>query len=110
MAKPDFSKVTLDELAIASQKVTQQSAFTTNEGIDIKPIYTEKDIEFLEESLPGFVCTSGRHSLRGLRRWHLSLGGNGQGLETPGETFEYPASLVPECPAGLRRWRGTIVL
>lgn len=55
MAKPDFSKVTLDELTVASQKVTQQSAFTTNEGIDIKPVYTEKDIEFLEESLPGFA-------------------------------------------------------
>ncbi|WP_394119832.1 methylmalonyl-CoA mutase [Planococcus donghaensis] len=55
MAKPDFSKVTLDELTVASQKVTQQNAFTTNEGIDIKPVYTEKDIEFLEESLPGFA-------------------------------------------------------
>ncbi|MGH2318093.1 methylmalonyl-CoA mutase [Planococcus sp. SE5232] len=55
MAKPDFSKVTLGELDVASQKVTQQSAFTTNEGIDIKPTYTEKDIEFLEESLPGFA-------------------------------------------------------
>src|SRR5690606_34980785 len=33
----------------------QQSAFTTNEGIDIKPTYTKKDIDFLEESLPGFA-------------------------------------------------------
>lgn len=55
MAKPDFSKVTLDQLAIASQTVQQQSAFTTNEGIDIKPTYTKKDIDFLEESLPGFA-------------------------------------------------------
>src|SRR5690606_6218355 len=55
MAKPDFSKVTLDQLAIASQTVQQQSAFTTNEGIDIKPVYTEKDIEFHEESMPGFA-------------------------------------------------------
>ena len=55
MAKPDFSKVTLGQLAVASKTVQQQSAFTTNEGIDIKPAYTKKDIEFLEESLPGFA-------------------------------------------------------
>ncbi|MBT2571663.1 methylmalonyl-CoA mutase [Planococcus sp. ISL-110] len=55
MAKPDFSKVTLDELAVAAQAVKQQSAFTTNEGIDIKPVYTQQDIDFLEESMPGFA-------------------------------------------------------
>ncbi|AQU79217.1 MULTISPECIES: methylmalonyl-CoA mutase [Planococcus] len=55
MAKPDFSKVTLDQLATATQTVEQQSVFTTNEGIAIKPVYTAKDIDFLEESMPGFA-------------------------------------------------------
>lgn len=55
MAKPDFSKVTISQLAVASETAKQQSAFTTNEGIDIKPTYTKKDSEFLEESLPGFA-------------------------------------------------------
>lgn len=55
MSKPDFSKVKLDQLSVASRQVQQQSAFTTNEGIDIKPVYTQQDIEFLEESMPGFA-------------------------------------------------------
>ncbi|AIY05336.1 methylmalonyl-CoA mutase large subunit [Planococcus sp. PAMC 21323] len=55
MAKPDFSKITLDQLAIAAKTVEHQSAFTTNEGIDIKQTYTKDDSEFLEESMPGFA-------------------------------------------------------
>ncbi|WP_142827875.1 methylmalonyl-CoA mutase [Planococcus soli] len=55
MGKPDFSKVKLDQLSVASHQVQQKSAFTTNEGIDIKPVYTQQDIEFLEESMPGFA-------------------------------------------------------
>lgn len=55
MAKPDFSKITLDQLAIAAKTVEHQSAFTTNEGIDIKQTYTKDDSAFLEESMPGFA-------------------------------------------------------
>ncbi|ANU23444.1 methylmalonyl-CoA mutase [Planococcus donghaensis] len=55
MSKPDFSKITLNDLAIAAKTVEHQSAFTTNEGIDIKQIYTKDDIKFLEESMPGFA-------------------------------------------------------
>ncbi|MCH4825833.1 MAG: methylmalonyl-CoA mutase [Planococcus sp. (in: firmicutes)] len=55
MTKPDFSKITLDDLAVAAKTIEHQNAFTTNEGIDIKQIYTKDDIEFLEESMPGFA-------------------------------------------------------
>ncbi len=55
MTKPDFSKINLSSLINAVPSVNETPPFTTNEGIDIKPVYTEKDIEFLEESMPGFA-------------------------------------------------------
>ncbi|ANU12968.1 methylmalonyl-CoA mutase [Planococcus halocryophilus] len=55
MTKPDFSKITLNDLAVAAKTVEHQNPFTTNEGIDIKQSYTKEDIEFLEESMPGFA-------------------------------------------------------
>ncbi|MGB6409274.1 MAG: methylmalonyl-CoA mutase [Planococcus donghaensis] len=55
MTKPDFSKITLTDLATAVKSFEHQNAFTTNEGIDIKQIYTKDDTEFLEESMPGFA-------------------------------------------------------
>lgn len=55
MSKPDFSKISITELAMAAQKVHQEQAFTTNEGIAIKPVYTKKDTASLEDSMPGFA-------------------------------------------------------
>ncbi|EGA90146.1 methylmalonyl-CoA mutase large subunit [Planococcus donghaensis MPA1U2] len=55
MTKPDFSKITLTDLATATKSFEHKNAFTTNEGIDIKQIYTKDDTEFLEESMPGFA-------------------------------------------------------
>ncbi|ANU28388.1 methylmalonyl-CoA mutase [Planococcus versutus] len=55
MTKPDFSKINLSDLTNVAQSVNETPPFMTNEGIDIKPVYTEKDIEFFEESMPGFA-------------------------------------------------------
>lgn len=55
MAKPDFSKVDIQQLDIAQTDAIQQEAFETNEGIPVKPVYTEQDTENLEDSMPGFA-------------------------------------------------------
>ncbi|PSL41112.1 heterodimeric methylmalonyl-CoA mutase large subunit precursor [Planomicrobium soli] len=55
MTKPDFSKVDIQQVSIQEKGIKTKEAFMTNEGIPIKPVYTEKDIEFLEESMPGFA-------------------------------------------------------
>ncbi|HSP20825.1 MAG TPA: methylmalonyl-CoA mutase [Planococcus sp. (in: firmicutes)] len=55
MAKPDFSKVDLQQLALEPQEAVQQEPFETNEGIAIKPVYSPQDIEGAEDSLPGFA-------------------------------------------------------
>ncbi|HSI67321.1 MAG TPA: methylmalonyl-CoA mutase [Planococcus sp. (in: firmicutes)] len=55
MPKPDFKKVDFKKITIDSIPATSEPAFETNEGIPIKPAYSAKDIEFLEESMPGFA-------------------------------------------------------
>ncbi|CAM3125313.1 methylmalonyl-CoA mutase [Filibacter tadaridae] len=47
MNKPDFSKVDLHASMESAKKITNPSKkpFQTNEGIDVKAIYTDKDIE-----------------------------------------------------------------
>ncbi|WKA56414.1 methylmalonyl-CoA mutase [Planococcus shixiaomingii] len=55
MTKPDFSKVNIQKLNIQESGLKSEKVFMTNEGITIKPVYTEQDIEFHEESMPGFA-------------------------------------------------------
>lgn len=55
MAKPDFSKVDLQELNLKPQEALQQEPFETNEGINIKSAYTPEDIAGAEISMPGFA-------------------------------------------------------
>lgn len=55
MAKPDFSKVDLQELNLKPQEALQQEPFETNEGIHIKSAYTPEDVERAEISVPGFA-------------------------------------------------------
>lgn len=55
MTKPDFSKVNIQKLNIPESGLKNEDVFMTNEGIPVKPVYTEKDIEFHEESMPGFA-------------------------------------------------------
>ncbi|MDV6379220.1 methylmalonyl-CoA mutase [Sporosarcina sp. GW1-11] len=58
MSKPDFKKVdiqqTLNEL---SQQAQEKETFATNEGIDVSPVYTAKDIEHTEHvsDFPGIA-------------------------------------------------------
>lgn len=53
MTKPDFSKVNLQELTINKPIQSSQEDFLTNEGISIKPVYTDNDTAGIEDSLPG---------------------------------------------------------
>ncbi|WP_416144548.1 methylmalonyl-CoA mutase [Planococcus koreensis] len=55
MAKPDFSKVDLQQLALEPQEAIQQEPFETNEGIAVKPVYSSQDMDGTENSLPGFA-------------------------------------------------------
>ncbi len=55
MAKPDFSKVDLQELNLKPQEALQQEPFETNEGINIKSAYNPEDIAGAEISMPGFA-------------------------------------------------------
>lgn len=55
MAKPDFSKVDLQQLALEPQEAIQQEPFETNEGIAVKPVYSPLDLEGTENSLPGYA-------------------------------------------------------
>ncbi|MGI2326629.1 methylmalonyl-CoA mutase [Planococcus sp. YIM B11945] len=55
MTKPDFSKVNIQNVNIQESGLKHDNAFVTNEGIAIKPVYTEKDVAFHEESMPGFA-------------------------------------------------------
>lgn len=55
MAKPDFSKVDLQQLALEPQEAIQQEPFETNEGIAVKPVYSAQDMDGTEDSLPGFA-------------------------------------------------------
>ncbi|PID23547.1 methylmalonyl-CoA mutase [Sporosarcina sp. P7] len=54
MSKPDFRKVNIEQsLNELSQQTSSKENFLTNEGIDVAPIYTAKDIENTEH-LKGF--------------------------------------------------------
>ncbi|MDN3449928.1 methylmalonyl-CoA mutase [Planococcus sp. APC 3906] len=55
MAKPDFSKVDLQQLSLEPQEAIQQEPFETNEGIAVKPVYSAQDMDGTENSLPGFA-------------------------------------------------------
>jgi len=59
MNKPDFNKVDLRQIAGSSAKTVTQSGqlFRTNEGIDVKMLYTGKDTENLSHltDLPGIA-------------------------------------------------------
>ncbi|MBB5181523.1 methylmalonyl-CoA mutase [Planomicrobium koreense] len=55
MAKPDFSKVDLQQLDLEPQEAIQQEPFETNEGIAVKPVYSAQDMDGTENSLPGFA-------------------------------------------------------
>ncbi|WP_342538409.1 methylmalonyl-CoA mutase [Sporosarcina sp. FSL K6-1540] len=59
MNKPDFNKVDLRQIASSSAKTVTQSGqlFRTNEGIDVKTLYTGKDTENLSHltDLPGIA-------------------------------------------------------
>ena len=59
MDKPDFNKVNLQQIAGYSTEAVSQSGnlFRTNEGIDVKTLYTEKDTEKLDHltDLPGIA-------------------------------------------------------
>lgn len=53
MTKPDFSKVNLQEFTINKITEPSQEDFLTNEGISVKPVYTDSDTVGTEDSLPG---------------------------------------------------------
>ena len=55
MTKPDFSKVNIKKIKVQEIAANTENAFMTNEGIAVKPVYTEKDIATHEESMPGFA-------------------------------------------------------
>lgn len=59
MNKPDFNKVNLRQIAGNAAKTVNQSGklFRTNEGIDVKTLYTDKDTENLSHltDLPGIA-------------------------------------------------------
>ncbi|MBO0600285.1 methylmalonyl-CoA mutase [Sporosarcina sp. E16_3] len=59
MNKPDFNKVDVQQIAGNSIETANQSGklFRTNEGIDVKTIYTDKDTEKLDHltDLPGIA-------------------------------------------------------
>lgn len=55
MAKPNFSKVDLQELNLKPQEALQQEPFETNEGIHIKSVYAPEDSAGPEISVPGFA-------------------------------------------------------
>ena len=59
MNKPDFNKVDVQQIAGNSIETASQSGklFRTNEGIDVKTIYTDKDTEKLDHltDLPGIA-------------------------------------------------------
>lgn len=59
MNKPDFNKVDLQHIAGNAAKIVNQSGrlFRTNEGIDVKTLYTKEDTENLDHltDLPGIA-------------------------------------------------------
>lgn len=59
MDKPDFNKVDLQQIAGNAKETANQSGnlFRTNEGIDVKTLYTDKDTENLAHltDLPGIA-------------------------------------------------------
>ncbi|MDN7245714.1 methylmalonyl-CoA mutase [Planococcus shenhongbingii] len=55
MGKPDFTKVDLGKLEIKQNGAIHEEVFETNEGIAVKPAYSEKDIASQQESYPGFT-------------------------------------------------------
>ena len=59
MNKPDFNKVDLQQIAGNAMETASQSGklFRTNEGIDVKTLYTDKDTEKLDHltDLPGIA-------------------------------------------------------
>ncbi|MDN7226793.1 methylmalonyl-CoA mutase [Planococcus sp. N064] len=55
MGRPDFSKVDLQKLTINQDVAIHEEVFETNEGIPVKPAYSQEDIADLKESHPGFA-------------------------------------------------------
>ena len=58
LSKPDFRNVNIEQsLNELSQQTTSKAKFVTNEGIDVAPVYTAKDIENLEhlKDFPGIA-------------------------------------------------------
>ncbi|WKA52611.1 methylmalonyl-CoA mutase [Planococcus liqunii] len=55
MGRPDFSKVDLQKLTINQDMAIHEEVFETNEGIPVKPAYSQEDIADLQESHPGFA-------------------------------------------------------
>ncbi|MGK7377722.1 methylmalonyl-CoA mutase [Planococcus sp. 1R117A] len=55
MGKPDFTKVDLEQLKIKQNGAIHEEVFETNEGIAVKPAYSEQDIASEQESYPGFA-------------------------------------------------------
>lgn len=58
MSKPDFKKVSIEQsLNELSQEAQSRENYTTNEGIDVSPVYTAKDIENTEHlsDFPGIA-------------------------------------------------------
>ncbi|ARD46858.1 methylmalonyl-CoA mutase [Sporosarcina sp. P37] len=58
MSKPDFRKVNIEQsLNELSQQAAAKENFVTNEGIDVAPVYTAKDIEHTEhlKDFPGIA-------------------------------------------------------
>ncbi|WP_301108290.1 methylmalonyl-CoA mutase [Sporosarcina sp.] len=58
MSKPDFHKVDIEQsLNELSQHAQTKEKFITNEGIDVSPVYTAKDIETTEhlQDFPGIA-------------------------------------------------------
>ncbi|PMX96424.1 methylmalonyl-CoA mutase, partial [Pseudomonas sp. MPR-R5A] len=57
-SKPDFSKVVLfDDRSNVQAEEASQLSFETNEQIDVKPLYTNKDLEGMEhlDDKPGLA-------------------------------------------------------
>ena len=55
MAKPDFSSVDIEKIKVEETAAEASEPFLTNEGIEIKPVYSKGDVDFLKESMPGFA-------------------------------------------------------
>ena len=48
MGRPDFSNVDLQKLTINQEVAIHEEVFETNEGIPVKPAYSQEDIADLQ--------------------------------------------------------------